>query len=149
MTADAARDAALRALSRRGYSVGELRRKLEAGFDEAETEEALQWLTELRYLNDREYARGLAAHCVSKGYGLRRCERMLRDRLVDAEAIEEALADYPAPEGRVDELLRRYAKSENPEPRERQRLTGLLLRRGFDWDEIRDGLNRLGAEDWD
>lgn len=149
-TADtSARDAALKALSRRDYTAFELTRKLlEQDYDEESAQDAAFWLQELGYLDDEAYARGLMARHASKGYGLSRCRQDMSRRGIPADIAEAVLEEFPDSEARIDEILERSVRDPELPFRERQRLTGLLLRRGFDFDEIRDGLSRLGVEEF-
>lgn len=104
------------------------------------------WLEELGYLNDAEYARTVARHYSAKGYGDRKVKDELFRRGVPRELWEEALADaQPAWEG-VDAFLRGRFKGETPDARELKRASDALARRGYRWDEIKEGLRRYGAE---
>lgn len=114
--------------------------------DEALAGEIADWLEELGYLNDGEYAKTVARHYSAKGYG----ERKLRDELfrrgVPKEYWEAALGEAQGPEEGVDAFLRGRFKGRIPDQKELKRASDALARRGFRWDEIREGLNRYGAQ---
>lgn len=110
-----------------------------------QAEAAADWLEELGYLNDGEYAKTVVRHYCAKGYG----ERKLRDELfrrgVPREYWEDALSEAQGPEEGVDAFLRSRFKGKTPDQKELKRASDALARRGFRWNEIREGLNRYGA----
>ncbi len=113
--------------------------------DEPLAREIADWLEELGYLNDGEYAKTVARHYSARGYG----ERKLRDELfrrgVPREYWEEALLEAQGPEEGVDAFLQSRFKGRTPDEKELRRASDALARRGFRWEEIRAGLNRYGA----
>ncbi len=113
---------------------------------EAQANETADWLEELGYLNDAEYAKTVARHYGAKGYG----EHKLRDELfrrgVPQELWEAALAEAEDPAEGIDAFLRRRFRGEAPGPKELKRAADALARRGYRWEDIREGLNRCGAE---
>lgn len=106
---------------------------------------AADWLEELGYLNDGEYAKTLVRHYAAKGYG----ERKLRDELyrrgVPRGLWDEALAEAGETGEGLDALLRRRFKGLQPDQKELKRASDALARRGYRWEEIREALNRYGA----
>lgn len=110
-----------------------------------QAQEAADWLEELGYLNDREYGKTVVRHYSAKGYG----ERKLRDELfrrgVPRPYWEEALLEAQGPEEGVDAFLRSRFKGKAPDQKELKRASDALARRGYRWEEIREGLNRYGA----
>ena len=108
--------------------------------------EIADWLEDLGYLNDGEYAKTVVRHYSAKGYG----ERKLRDELfrrgVPREYWQDALLEAQGSEEGVDAFLRSRFKGRTPDQKELKRASDALARRGFRWDEIREGLNRYGAE---
>lgn len=137
--------AAGRPLSRR-----EVERKLrswEAG--EEETAAICDRLEELSLLNDGEYARTLARHYRAKGYGDKKIREELRLRGVPREHWDGALEELEGADEAIDDFLRRKLKGEQPDPKELKKVSDALVRRGFSWGEVRDGLARYGARVWD
>lgn len=121
-------------------------RKEKAAADPAAAEAVADWLEELGYLNDAEYAKSVVRHYSAKGYG----ERKLRDELyrrgVPRDCWEEALAEAQDPEDEIDQFIRRKMRGEDPrDPRALKRTSDALARRGYRWEEIKEGLERYGA----
>ena len=153
------KERAVGALSLRPLSRRELVRKLTArprpardgkekpAADPAAAEAVADWLEELGYLNDAEYAKSVLRHYSAKGYG----ERKLRDELyrrgVPRDCWEEALSGVQDPENEIDRFIRRKMRGEDPrDPRALKRTSDALARRGYRWEEIKEGLERYGAE---
>ena len=100
--------------------------------------QAADWLEGLGYLNDKEYARMVAAA---------RAREELRRRGVPREHWDTALEGMDDPAEAIDAFLRKKLRgAELSDPRVRKRLSDALARRGFRWEDISAGLRRLGAE---
>lgn len=108
--------------------------------------EVADWLEELGYLNDAEYAKTVARHYSAKGYG----DRKLRDELflrgIPREYWEEALQEAQDPGEGIDDFLQKRFRGRTPDQKELKRASDALARRGYRWNEIREGLNRYGAD---
>ena len=120
------KERAVGALSLRPLSRRELVRKLTArprpardgkekpAADPAAAEAVADWLEELGYLNDAEYAKSVVRHYSAKGYG----ERKLRDELyrrgVPRDCWEEALSGVQDPENEIDRFIRRKMRGRTP-----------------------------------
>ncbi len=85
---------ALRALSARAHSSGEMRRKLDGRAERREDVDAvLQKLRESGYLDDRRYAESYAAgRLENEGHGRARVLRDLRQRRIAPKLAEQAVA---------------------------------------------------------
>jgi len=146
----AVRAKALDCLSRRPMSrrelVGRLCREKASPIPPELAEETADWLEELGYLNDAEYAKAVARHYSVKGYGDRKLRDELYRRGVPREFWEEAVAEAQPPEEGIDAFLRRRFRGGTPDRNELKRAGDALARRGYRWEEIREGLNRYGAE---
>lgn len=156
--AAALREKALNCLSMRPLSRHELVKKLSAppgkagegeGFDReaalAGAEAAADWLEELGYLNDGEYARTLARHYAAKGCGARKIRDELYRRGVPREYWDSALEEAEGPEEAIDAFLQKKLAGREPDRKELKRAADALARRGYRWDEISAGLRRYGA----
>ncbi|MEM1125288.1 MAG: RecX family transcriptional regulator [Bacteroidota bacterium] len=150
-----ARARALHFLAHRGRTEEEVRRKLrQVGFGEAVTEQTLDRLRELGYLNDAAYARAYTqARYRSRGYGPRRIRDELRRRGVSAPLIDEALAEL-AEQADPLEAARRHARRrwrrlvhEPDAYKRRRKLSDFLVRRGFEYDVIRQLVEELERDD--
>ena len=142
----AAELAGSRALSRR-----ELEQKLtRKGLAAEDVQDAADWLEDLGAIDDAAYARLVARHYGDRGYGAGRVREELRRRGVPQALWEEALAELPDSGEAIRALLAKKVRGDLSDPRERRRLSGALLRRGFAWEEIRPALDALGRdeEDW-
>ncbi len=155
-----ARESALKLLDRQRRTRGDLARRLrEKGHDPAEIEATLDRLAEVGLVDDVEFARAfIAGRWGRRAAGWRRIEQELRGRGVSADDVSAARERFVAEQGGSDETAagetaaalrvvrqaaRRYATLD-PRTR-RQRLTALLLRRGFSYDTIEQAL-RPGEE---
>ncbi len=156
--AAALREKALNCLSMRPLSRHELVKKLstpgkaadEAAFDaqaaQARAEAVADWLEELGYLNDGEYAKTLARHYAAKGCGARKIRDELYRRGVPRTYWDSALEEAEGPEEAIDAFLRKKLAGREPDRKELKRAADALARRGYRWDEIAAGLRRYGAE---
>ena len=137
-----ARDKAVEYLSRRPMSCKELRDKLlEKGEEEAVADDCVQWLLEQGFLNDARYAAMVVRHYAGKNYGAGRIRQELSRRGIARELWDEALAEAPEPEDKLD----RFIASRLRDPGDRaqiQKISSALCRRGYSWDQIRDALRR-------
>lgn len=145
-------DRAIRFLAARARSVVELRRRLvQAKAEPAHVERALARLVEQGLLNDSEYALQLARSKVQgQGISKRRFKQELFRRGVPTEAGDVAIGQLEE-EGLIDEgaaierLIAKKARSlagQDPATRQR-RLWGLLARRGYDSDAIRQAIKEF------
>jgi regulatory protein len=147
---EAAREAALRLLERTRRTRSELGRKLrEKGFVPTAIDPVLDRLAAVGLVDDVEYARAFLAGRLGKRIaGWRRLEIELRRRGISAEDAATARGRLTTEQESPDEveLARRLveqvaARYRALEPRvRRQRLYGLLARRGFDSDTIERAL---------
>lgn len=104
---------------------------------------AADWLEELGYLDDAAYARSVVQHYAAKGYGPRRLQDELFRRGVDREHWDQALETLPEPDNAIDAFLqKRLGGQEALDRKDLKRASDALVRRGFRYEEIRDGLRR-------
>lgn len=139
---------ALRMLERRDYGRDELVYKLvQKGEDEQEAEAAADRMVELRFINDESYASMVVRHYAAKGYGKSRVREELRRRRLPRELWDAALLEMPEQDDTIDRLLRAKLRSEQPDRDEIRRASNSLIRRGFSYDQVREALERLRAEE--
>ena len=147
---------ALHLLDRRGYSYRELYDKLMQAerADEAATQKALDKLVRFGLLNDARYAQELAVlYLETRKYRKHRAEAEMRRRGLGAEEIAAALAPSESAESvsaQLQTLLeKKYArKLTDPEDRHaRELVTAALIRRGFDYTDIRYALEDYFADE--
>lgn len=141
-----ARARAMRILGARQMSRRELiDRLVEKGESEEDAEDAADYLDSLGILDDGEYAGSIVRHYSSRGYGMGRIKSELRRRGVPREYWDAALLELPEDTEAIDALIARKLRGAEPDERELKRLTDMLLRRGFGWEEIRSALKRYGG----
>ena len=124
-----------------------LEKKLrEKGASQAEARYAAEWLEAIGAIDDAGYAALLVRHYGQMGYGPARLREKLREKGVPRELWEDALDQAPDSAGQIDRFLAEKLRGRAPEEAEKRRLTGALLRRGYDWGEVKAAWSRLGAE---
>ena len=134
---------AVRILSAASVSERDLRQRLERKGERPEdAREAVAWLEEMHLVDDRETARQLVSRCIRQGYGPARAKQVLYEKQIPREYWEEALADYPEQTDKITEFLRSRLGSQW-DRRELQRAMDALVRRGFSYSQIREGLKAL------
>jgi len=111
-----------------------------------EAEEAAGWLEELGYLDDRAYARTVVEHYSAKNYGPAKLRNELYRRGVPRECWDDALEGAEDPAEGIDGFLRHKLRGDGSDPKALKRAADALARRGYRWDDIKDGLRRYGAE---
>ncbi len=111
-----------------------------------EAAEVADWLEDLGYLNDGEYAKTVARYYSAKGYGVHKVKDEFFRRGIPRRYWEEALEETQEPEEGIDAFLRKRFRGKSPDQRELKRASDALARRGYNWGEIREGLNRYGAD---
>ena len=143
-----AKHRAAQIISRKLLSRGELLQKLkEKGEPPEYSEAAADWLEELGVLDDARYAAAVARHYAGRGYGRKKIENEFFRRRIPRECWSEALSELEDPSEEIDRLIQRKLKSEDPDPRELARVQSFLLRRGFSWQQVKEGLERYGARE--
>jgi regulatory protein len=143
--------AAVRILTKRAKSSGELRRKLREYSYESE---AIEWsitrLTELGILNDEEYARTVVRSQLSrKPAGRRLLAGKLREKGIDQATTDLVLDEMLEDRDTIADarILAQQAARSISDRYEREvrirRISGRLARRGFDFDVIRKVVDEL------
>lgn len=140
------REKALTLLTRKPMSRKELERKLQEWEAEEEESAAIcEWMEQLGFLNDAQYAAQVVRHYSAKGCG----EHKLRDELyrrgVPSDLWEDALSQAEDPADAIDAFLRSKLKGSR-DPKELKKASDALARRGYHWSQISDGLRRYGAD---
>lgn len=146
----AARTAGARLCARRLLSRGELVQKLsEKGIAPEYGEAAADWLEEMGALNDPYYATTIVRYYAGRGYGRKKLECELLRRKIPRELWEEALEEMPDPSDAIDRLIQKRLPDGETDQKALARVQSYLLRRGFSWQEVREGLERWNARTWD
>jgi regulatory protein len=149
-----ARGAALELISYRPRTEAEIRRRLQQrGFDAAVVEEAVARMRELGYLDDEAYVRTFVAERLrTRGHGPARLRADLLRRGASPVLIDSALAEFVTREDLHAAALRhatgrwkRLTREADPQKR-RKKLYDFLVRRGYDFEMIREVLEVLERE---
>ncbi len=140
---------AVRFLAQRPRSTSEIRRHLaDKGVDKAAIEEAIARLEAQGYLDDRAFARyWLANRQQFRPRGTRALRFELREKGVPASVIDEVLADFDSGDAAYQAALDKARRFRGLDRRTfREKLGSYLTRRGFDYDTVRDVIDRLIRE---
>lgn len=151
-----ARTAAVRALGRRALTRADLRRKLlSRGLPEEAVAQTLDWLADLKYLNDEQYAQQRWQALSQRKLGAQGIAWKLSQEGVPKDVIQELQAQHTE-ELNETELARELAERREatlqklPWPQRRARLYAFLARRGFGSEAIAAALEGLeAARDFD
>ena len=137
---------AVRIISASAVSKRDLENRLvRKGESEEQAKEAVEWLTELNLVDDRNTARQIVDSCVRKGYGLQRAKQALYEKQSPKDLWEEVLEDYPDQTERIADFLR--SKLRDPEdPKQVKRAIDAALRRGHSYGDVKRALERIGTE---
>ena len=141
----AAKSRALNILGAKMCSSGQLRQRLvELGETQEIADETVEWCFEMQLLDDKEYARQVAAGYFSRGYGARKIRDELYRRRVPREYWDDAI-EYTESGGyaarRAFEILQQKLRGETPDYNDRRKHGATLARRGFSWDEINEAFS--------
>lgn len=113
------------------------------GASEEEAEETVDWLEGLGALDDVGYAAAIARHYGRMGYGALRVRQELQRRGIHRALWDDALAQMPDAQESIELLLQQKCKGKKPTAEEGRKLSAMLQRRGFTWQEIRPALSRF------
>ena len=131
-----------RTLVSRAELIDRLRQKGERPED---CEAAAQWLEELGLLDDERTAATVVRHYAQKGYGRKKIESELFRRKLPRTLWAQALSELGNGAEELDRLVERRLRGRFPDEKELKRLQGYLLRRGYDWQQVKEALERCGA----
>ena len=112
------------------------------GETDSSAEEAAQWLERMGVLNDAEYASAIVRHYSSSGYGEAKIKSELTRRGVGREHWDAALALMPEPDEMLDALIAKKLRTAAPDRAALKKLSDMLMRRGFKWDDVRRAIAR-------
>lgn len=137
------RERAVRSIAASALSEKELSRRLvQKGASESDAQETVDWLRELRLLDDAQTARQLALSAAGRGYGAARIKNILYEKGIPRELWDEALTELPAPDNAIDQFLRQRLDGRTADDRTVKKAVDALMRRGHSWRDIQAGLRR-------
>ena len=137
---------AVRIVSASAVSKRDLENRLvRKGESQEQAKAAVQWLSDLNLVDDRQTARQIVDSCIRKGYGLQRAKQALYEKQIPKSYWEEALEDYPDQTDRIADFLR--TKLRNPDdPKQVRRAIDAALRRGHSYGDVKRALEQIGTE---
>ena len=137
---------AVRIVSASSVSKRDLEERLvRKGEDPRQAREAVQWMSDLHLVDDRNTAEQVVHSCISKGYGLQRAKQALYEKRIPKEYWEDALADYPDQLDRIVAFLRSRLDADS-DRKEVRKAVDALLRKGHSYRTIREGLNMITVD---
>lgn len=130
-----AKECAFWYINKRRYTKKELINKLvQREYDRDVAEEAVEYLEELDYINDADYARRYIHDAIRiKKHGMVRIKNDLFQKGIDRNIIDEVLVDIDVDCTKViDELIQIRAKNlDLSDEKQFNKLVAFLVRRGF------------------
>ena len=137
---------AVRIVSASSVSKRDLEQRLvRKGEDPQQAKEAVEWMEDLHLVDDRNTAEAVVHSCIAKGYGLNRAKQALYEKRIPKEYWEDALADYPDQEDRIEAFLRSRLDADSDQ-KEIKRAIDALIRRGHSYGNIKRVLNTLSFD---
>lgn len=107
--------------------------------------EAVEWMEDLKLVDDRATAEQVVHSCISKGYGLARAKQALYEKRIPKSYWAEALEDYPDQQEKILSFLRSRLDADS-DYKAVKRAVDALLRRGHNYGDIRHALDRLALD---
>lgn len=148
LTFEEAKDKALRLLEFRAHSEKELRDKLKiAGAKDEDIENVIAFCREYNFIDDRQYALLKARDLKNlKRYGVKRIKSELYQKGIDAELVEEAIAEFD--EDETETLLPLVEKKlrGNFEKKNIDKCIRYFIYRGYDFGDIKSCIEQIKSE---
>ena len=142
-----ARMRAVRIVSATSVSKGDLQRRLvQKGESPENANRAVQWMSDMQFIDDNKTAEQIVRKCAAKGYGIARAKHALYEKHIPKECWDAALAEYPDQIESIVSYMRTHLR-EGWDRRDLQKVTNGLLQRGHSFSDIRRGLQALSLED--
>jgi len=139
--------AAIRLLTGRELSAGDIRRKLATrGFDSAALDAVIGRLAERGLLSDLRFVTSFIRQHSQRGHGPGRIRAELRQRGVASEVIDEQLGAAEVDwDSLAAQVRARKFRSQPSSPAERAKQARFLQYRGFTTEQIRAAMGKLSA----
>jgi len=133
---------AVRIVSASNVSKSDLEHRLvQKGENKEDAKQAVEWMADLKLLDDEKTAQQIVQRCISKGYGRSRAKQALYEKRIPRNLWEDALADYPDQTEKILAFLETKL-GDNWDEKGLRRVTDSLLRRGHSYQEIRRALQK-------
>jgi len=118
------------------------RRLIQKGEDPDQAKQAVEWMTELHLVDDRQTAQQIVQRCIHKGYGLARAKQALYEKRIPREYWQEVLAEYPDQCDAIEDYLRNHLQDAK-DPKQLRKVIDSLVRKGHSYSRIKQVLNKL------
>lgn len=135
-----AKKRALYLLGERAFCRAELLGKLTKTYGSEIAESAMEYIDDLGYINDGEYAVKYADYLIHrKKHGIFRAKREMLMKGLDREIVESAIAEFSAEEidEELIELIEKRYSAKIGDFDDRRRTAAALVRRGYDFGSVR------------
>ena len=137
---------AVRIVAASAVSKKDLQQRLvQKGEDPEDAAQAVQWMAEMKLVDDAETARQIVSRCAARGYGVQRAKQALYEKKIPKKYWEDALAAYPDQSDHIVLFLRSKIQDDQ-DPKQVKKAVDALLRRGHIYSEIRGALQRLALD---
>lgn len=144
---------AMHLLSDMGRTESQLRTKLkQGGYPDEAVEEAIRYVKSFGYINDAEYVRSFIDSRKEKK-SKKEIYAALKQKGVGSDIIEQVFEemDYGEEDSRqaIEALMRK--RNYNPDSadlKEKQKLMGYLMRKGFRYEDVNSVLNSADSDIW-
>ena len=120
-------------------------RLVHKGEDPEMAREAVQWMSELKLLDDAKVAEQVVSRCISKGYGIARAKQALYEKRVPKHYWEDALAEYPDQQEKIVDFLRTRLHGAYDQ-KDVKKCIDALMRRGHSYAAIRKALQNISLD---
>ena len=144
---------AMHLLSDMGRTESQLRTKLkQGGYPDEAVEEAIRYVKSFGYINDAEYVRSFIDSRKEKK-SKKEIYAALKQKGVDSDIIEQVFEemDYGEEDSRqaIEALMRkRNYNTDSADLKEKQKLMGYLMRKGFRYEDVNSVLNSADSDIW-
>lgn len=137
---------AVRIVAASSVSKQDLQRRLvQKGENPDQARQAVEWMTELHLVDDRQTAQQIVQRCIQKGYGLARAKQALYEKRIPKEYWQEALEEYPDQCDAIESYLRNHLK-DTKDPKQLRKVVDALVRKGHNYSRIKQALNTLTVD---
>lgn len=137
---------AMNLLQKRSYTEKQLRDKLAEGFyPNPIIEEAVNYVKSFHYVDDYQYARDYI-ECYEGRKARKKVEAELLTKGISKDILQSAYEDWEASGGNQDEVamiqeyLEKKQYSEESDLKEKKRIYGFLLRKGFAAEHVQEAM---------
>ena len=134
---------AVRIVAATAVSKQDLEHRLVAkGENPMQAHEAVQWMSDLNLVDDKQVAEQIVQRCIQKGYGLGRAKQALYEKRIPKVYWVDALDAYPDQTEAIVHYLRTHL-NENADMRDKKHAIDALIRKGHSYGVIRRAMEML------